>query len=223
MVDTGDADSALDVVDTLNDLGVSGIDKMIITHFDQDHVGGAAEVLSNFKVGEVLTTYQSKSSEEIDAYEQALQETSTPARTLTADETITVQNLVLDIIVPRQTSYEEDTSNNSSLVTRLTYGSTRMLLTGDIQQERIEELLSEGTDLTADLLKMPHHGAVEENMSELIDACGARYAVICCSNKNPEDELVCDLLEESGAEVFLTRKGEVIATTDGSVLSVTQE
>jgi beta-lactamase superfamily II metal-dependent hydrolase len=224
MVDTGTAASAYDVVDRLQELDIKTIDTLIITHFDQDHVGGAAEVLDAVKVDEVLTTYQSKESEEVDAYEEALERCGLTARVVSADETLRLGGMTIDILAPHKTAYDEDTSNNSSLVCRVTYGNTRFLLAGDIQTERIAELIDNKYDLTCDLLKVPHHGAWEEDgaTESLIAAASPHYAVICCSKKRSEDPLVALALEDAEVTYYCTRKGEVIATSDGKTISIEQ-
>lgn len=224
MVDTGTAASSFDVVDRLEELGIDSLDTLIITHFDQDHIGGAAAVLDAVKVGEVLTSYQAKESEEVDAYKEALARHGLTARVVSADETLKRADMTIDVLAPRKTAYDQDTSNNSSLVCRVTFGDTRMLLAGDIQAERIAELLDAKTDLACDLLKVPHHGAYEKkgHIEEFISAASPRYAVICCSKKQSEDKKVVEALEDVGAEYYLTRKGEVTATSDGKTLSVEQ-
>ena len=224
MVDTGDADHAQDVTERLEELGVTSIDTLIITHFDQDHVGGAAEVLEAFDVGEILTTYQSKESEEIDAYEEALARRGLTARVVEADEPLERGGMTIDVIAPRLKSYDKDTSNNSSLVCRVTFGGTHLLLAGDIQEERIVELMVNGVDLTCDLLKVPHHGGLEKHgaTEDLIKAASPRYAVICCSEKEPDVPDVIDILDESDIRCFRTNEGEVTATSDGSTISVEQ-
>lgn len=222
LVDTGEAERGLDVVAALDELGVKTIDTLIITHFDQDHVGGAADVLENFGVGQVLVTYRSKESDEIDAYDWAMQEAGLTEQAVTADTTIEAGPMSIQIIAPRQSEYDKDTSNNSSLVCRVTYGSTRLLLSGDIQKERIDEIVGAGYDLTADLIKMPHHGGIEDNTDTLVSAVSPTYAVICCSNKNPEDLEVDEILEDAGVEVFATREGTVTATSDGTKITVDQ-
>ena len=222
MVDTGAATSATAVVDALNNLGVSTINELVITHFDQDHVGGAAAVLDSFPVDEVIATYESKESDEVNAYHEAIK-----SHGVNVVEARTTTERVYDavnytVIPPERESYDKDTSNNSSLVVRVTFGSVSMLLTGDIQHERIEELIASGTDLSANLLKVPHHGKEEDNTAKLIKAVSPMYAVITSSKDDKESDAVVKELEDCGARVFLTRKGEVTAITDGKTLKVTQ-
>ena len=223
MIDTGDADSSIDVVEGLEDLGIKRIDTLIVTHYDQDHVGGAAAVISEFDVGEVLCTYRSKESLEVDAYDAAMDSAGLTEKTITADMGLTAGPMNIEVLAPKQDEYDKDTSNNSSLVCLVTFGTNRLLFAGDIQEERIDELIAAKYDLTCNLLKVPHHGACEDNTDKLIEATKPAYAVICCSKKNPEDEDVVDMLEDAGAEVFVTRKGPITATLTPTSIAVDQE
>ena len=222
MIDTGTANSATAVVDALNKLGVSTINELVLTHFDQDHVGGAAAVLDNFTVDEVIATYESKESDEVNAYHEAMKSHGLDVVEVRAKTERVYDAVNYTIIPPERESYDEDTSNNSSLVMRVTFGSVSMLFTGDIQHERIEELMASGTDLSANLLKVPHHGKEEDDSVKLFDAVSPMYAVITSSKDDKESDTVVKQLEDCGARVFLTRKGAVTAITDGKTLKVTQ-
>ena len=222
MIDTGTASKATAVVDALNNLGVSTINELILTHFDQDHVGGAAAVLDNFSVDEVIATYESKESDEVNAYHEAVKSHGVDVVEVRSKTERVYDAVNYTIIPPERESYDEDTSNNSSLVVRVTFGSVSMLFTGDIQRERIEELLASGTDLSANLLKVPHHGKEDDDSEKFFKAVSPMYAVITSSKDDKESDSVVKELEDCGARVFLTRKGEVTAITDGKTLKVTQ-
>ena len=225
VVDTGTAASADAVVQSMTDLGVAEVDALVITHFDQDHVGGAAAILRSFPVEDVYVTYESKDSDEVDSYHAALDETGIEPIELAVGSTLdlTVGSMDLHFIAPESTDYgENDTSNDSSLVIRLTCDGVTMLFTGDIERSRIGELLAGNEDLTCDLLKMPHHGGYEKNTDDLIEACAPAYAVITSSKAEKEDDKTVDDLKDAGVEYYLTRKGTVTATVMDGELSVGQ-
>lgn len=222
MVDTGTASSATAVVDALNNLGVSTINELVITHFDQDHVGGVPAVLDSFPVDEVIVTYESKESDEVNAYHEAIKNHGIDVVEVRSETERVYDDVKYTIIPPARESYDKDTSNNSSLVVRVRFGTVSMLLTGDIQHERIEELIAAGTDLSANLLKVPHHGKEEDNSARLFAAVSPMYAVITSSKDDKESDAVVKELENRSARVFLTRKGAVTAITDGKTLKVTQ-
>ena len=222
MIDTGTAKKATKVVDALNNLGVSAINELILTHFDQDHVGGAAAVLDNFSVDEVIATYESKESDEVNAYHDAMKSHGINVVEVRSETERVYDAVNYTIIPPVRESYDKDTSNNSSLVVRVTFGTVSMLFAGDIQHERIEELLASGKDLSANLLKVPHHGKEEDDSAKFFEAASPMYAVITSSKDDKESDVVVKELENCGARVFLTRKGAVTAITDGNTLKVTQ-
>lgn len=226
MVDTGAADTGKELVEALGALGISGIDALVITHFDQDHVGGAADVLNNLSVGSVYVTYQSKESDEVDAYEAAMAAQGLAATELAVGSTLdlTLGAMKVHLIAPEKTDYgEDDTSNDSSLIARVTCGNVAFLLAGDVERGRMEELLASGETLTCDVLKMPHHGAYEKNLDDFVEACAPGYAIITSSKDEKEDDKTIDLLEDAKVEYYLTRKGTVTITTDGSAIEVTQD
>lgn len=127
--------------------------------------------------------------------------------------------------------------NKYSIVTKITYGSNTFLMTGDAQQETIEKIVKKGYDLTAQVLKEPHHGyqdVTEENKKipgytsdhkYLIDRTGANIAVISNGYKNkgkvPYPSVLKDL---SKLNVYETSdRGTIIMTSDGSQLSIETE
>ena len=222
MIDTGTTES-IEVVDEYLELkGYDTIDMLFITHFDKDHVGGAAHLIENYNVGKVITTfYEAKVSDEIDNYHAALEEKGITPDLVSSDETLNVGDVSFAIYPPQQTEYEKDTSNNSSLVIRMVYGNTSFLFAGDAQKERINELL-EIPDLRSDVLKIPHHGNLKKNSEDLIDYIDPDYAVITCSDEEPEDEELVELLENREITTYLTRDGMVSITSDGETLSVSQ-
>lgn len=89
--------------------------------------------------------------------------------------------MAIDIWTPR--AAYEDSDNDQSLVTRVTFAGTRLLLLGDAEDARTQELLGGGYDLSCDILKIAHHGRYHETSAALLDAAAPRYALITDSQK----------------------------------------
>ena len=221
LIDSGLDKKADKLVDFLNEQGVTKIDEMIITHFHKDHVGGADHVLENFEVGKVYTTFRTKESDDITAYLQAMDDKGLKETLVTKVTTYEADGVTYTIYPPGKMKYNDRTTNNSSLVIKVTLGDNSILFAGDAQKERIDELL-QIPDLNCTVLKVPHHGRYEENSQSLIDYVSPKYAIITSSKSEPEDERVVDALTTSGAEVFLTKDGNVTITMTANDLSVTQ-
>lgn len=222
IVDTAEASSSEDVLSFLKSEGIETVDALFITHFDQDHVGGAAAVLKALNVEKVYTTYLSeeKDSDEIDAFYAALQELGKEAEVVSEQSSFTLDGVTYTVYPPENGPYKNDDSNNSSLVIYVQYEETSFLLAGDAEKDRIKEILNYGLD--CDVLKMPHHGRSEKNTEELLDSCTPEYAVITSSAEEPEDEEVLEYLQERNIAAYLTRKGKVTVLSDGKSLQVRQ-
>ena len=213
MIDTGLEKNADDLVEALEELGVEKIDVLIITHFDKDHVGGAAEILTTFPVGTVYQSNSPKDSDEYEDYLEALEMTGTDA--VTVSDTVSVSWGALSVMIdgPDQEEYPVDPSNNSSLVTTVSLGGTSVLFAGDAEDLRLEEFLEDYERPEGSvILKMPYHGHMQEQLSAFLDAVSPDAAVICCSKSEPDEEEREEteaLLEEMGTETYLTFEGDV--------------
>ena len=219
LIDAGEKGFGQEILELLAEKGVTALDYLIITHFDQDHVGGAAKVINNFPVKAVLQSNRPKDSEEYEKYTKALGNAGIEPVTVRETLSLLLDGVAYTVDPPRKNSYAEDSSNNSSLIVSVADGENRLLLTGDAQDARLAELLSgQGTDY--DFLKVPYHGCWLENLEELLVFSTPEYAVITSSEEQAEDHRTLDLLAEREIETFLTRSGPVLVTCDGETLEV---
>ena len=222
MIDTGTADVAEPLAEKLTDMGIMKIDLLILSHFDQDHVGGAATIIERIAVDKVLMTYESKESDEIDAFFAAVKQDNVSTREISKVTEFTLDGVSYTIIPPEKKDYGNDTSNDSSLVVRALFGETSYLFAGDVEKARIKELVKGGYDLSATVLKMPHHGGIEDNTEKLVTAVWPKYAVITSSEDEPEDKETVKILEALGVDTYLTRKGTVVMISDGKTITIKQ-
>lgn len=219
MIDCGEKDDGSDIARYLAKHGISRLDRLIITHFDKDHIGGVPDVLSEVSAGQVLQSDTPKDSKTYERYVKALSDAGITPGTLTEDNDISFEldGAVYRIDAPKG-GYEDDESNNSSLIISVTYEGRNLLFMGDAEDERISEYLSD-EEKTYDLLKVPHHGRSGDMMPSLIDTVKPKVAIITSSEDEPEDEDVVEYLREAGAEVYLTREGPVITEVTSAGVS----
>ena len=239
LIDAGEKGFGKTILSYLEEKGVERIDYFIITHFDQDHVGGAAKVINNITVGTVLQSNRPKDSEEYEKYVKALanagvepvtvREVLTFALDGAGIEPVTVREtyaFALDgvsytVDPPRQSEYSADSSNNSSLIVTVRNGENRFLFMGDAQTERLAEFL-DGNPAACDVLKIPHHGKDEPLLGELLEATQPSFAVITSSDEEPESTETVGTLERMGVRVLLTREGAVTLRSDGANIAVSK-
>ena len=214
LIDAGEKGFGQTILDYLEEKGVEKLDYLILTHFDQDHVGGAAKVINNIEVGAVLQSNHPKDSQEYEKYVKALSNAKLEPLTVRETYAFTLDGVEYRVDPPRQSQYTSDDSNNSSLMTAVRNGENRFLFTGDAQTERLEEFL-ETNKTTFQVLKVPHHGKEEPLLPELLSSVKPDWAVITSSQADPESLLVLQALEEAGVQVLLTRDGPVCLHSDG--------
>ena len=131
----------------------------------------------------------------------------------------------IDILWPVRSTASTGSDNNSSLVMRLTHGATTFLFTGDIEKEAEAALLADGATITADVVKVPHHGSRTSSTEEFVNAVRPKLAVIPVGNRSmfghPHPEVV-ERWRSIGAETQTTgSKGTLSVISDGRALSWT--
>lgn len=220
--DTADADDAAAICAFLDEREKTRIEYLILSHFDKDHIGSAAALLSRYEVGCVLMPDYEEESEPYLALMRALGETDTAYERLKKDVSFSVEGVSFYVDAPHESEYEND--NNYSLITCVTNGKNRFLLMGDAKKIRTGEFLSSAVAKERyDLIKMPHHGNYTKNLETLFETAKPRYAVLTADAERlrVEEETVA-LLDEYGCEAYYTDEGTVTAVSDGSRVEVTQ-
>ena len=90
------------------------------------------------------------------------------------------------------------TGNETSIISRIAIGDTSFLLTGDAGVAELKMLLGQpGLDLSATVLKLPHHGSKYSWSDEFIKRANPRYGVICAGLNNPFGHPSSEVLEKA--------------------------
>lgn len=220
--DTADADDAEAICTFLDEQGKTQIVYLILSHFDKDHIGSAADLILRYEVGCVLMPDYEEDSAAYQALMQALEETGTESRRLQEAYAFSLEGVDFYVDAPRESVYEND--NNYSLITCVTNGQNRFLLAGDAKKLRIEEFLdTREAKGRYDLIKMPHHGNYTKNLETLFATARPRYAVLTADPERLRvEEKTVALLDAYGCEVYYTDEGTVTAVSDGETVRVSQ-
>lgn len=224
VIDCGEAENSGEILQTLKGLGVTRIDCLVITHFDKDHVGGAADILKALAVSQVLEpdyTPENPQSESYLAYRQALTDTKVPCLPVTDSKTFSLGTASVTVTGTSGKTYDKNVDNNNSLLVSVTHSGNRLLFAGDIEKQRIRDLLDTGI-AQYDFLKVPHHGVYNNALPEFFQAVGMQYAVITCSEKNPADPETLSALAEQNGKTYLTSDGQVTVASTASGLHIRQ-
>lgn len=199
------------VVPYLQSEGIRRIDKLILTHGDGDHVGAALDVLSSVWVGEVVLGRKNSYS---DMEQHILQEAQQKGiRIALAGNGMKWRNgdAYFEVLSPFG---EEGKENDQSVVLRARVGGLIWLFTGDLEERGEDQLIQSYSNLSADVLKVGHHGSKTSTSEVLLEAVQPRLAVISVGRKNryghPHEE-VLQRLTQYGAEIWRTDEDGAIA------------
>ena len=161
------------VVPYLEVRGIRRLETVVITHPDEDHLGGLPLLLQEVSVGRVL---HSGHRAETDLYEESrrlLRRTDTAGRSVERGDTFSIGASVRAHVLgpparPRQHGIEGE--NGRSVVLHLTYGETDLLLPGDVEGAAEQSLVrAYGDQLDARVVKVPHHGSVTSSTPRFVD------------------------------------------------------
>lgn len=214
LIDTGYKNTSDTVVDYLKTQGITSLDGMIITHFDKDHVGGARDILKNFSVSKVyMPKYEDTGNRYAEFKEYVDENVPNIITYVTEDVTIHTGGMEILINPGNEISYKQE--NDYSLVTKITHGEDTYLFAGDAEKKRIKELLKEEF-LSADVLKLPHHGGAEDNSMDFLDAVSPKYVLSTSLTEEDTDVTIKDKLSEMNAQIFYTCNGSVTCVSDGN-------
>ncbi len=226
LIDAGENNKGTSVIDYLAAQNIKDLDYVIGTHPHSDHIGGLDTVLSTLPVD---TLIMPKATHTTKTYEDVLD--------IIAEKGLTITKPVVGgeyrlgsasfvIIAPNSSSYEE--LNEYSIVIKLTHEDNSFLLTGDAGSLSEEEMLASGIDLSADLLKLGHHGSAYSSTERFLDAVTPTYAIACVGIDNEYGHPHPDTLSAIDTRNIMfyrtDKQGTVVFTSDGKNISVnTQE
>jgi competence protein ComEC len=202
--------------------GISRLDFVAITHPQADHAGGLASVVRLFRPREVWAAEPLVATPVTAMVAEAAAEVGASTRIFTAgDRPVAESGVEVTVLWPDESPGGLD-ANERSLVLRIAYGKRCFLLTGDLEREGEERLLRRDDDLSADILKVGHHGGRGGTSEEFLARVRPELGVISVGGGNafglPHPELL-GRLDAAGVRVLRTdRHGAVTIRTDGDEL-----
>ncbi len=225
LIDAGENGQENKVISYLEKHGITELEYFVATHPHSDHIGGAAEVIDNIKVKNIimpkLSSINTPTTQTYENMLKAIKKSGAKVIAAAPDKSYTFGDVSFTVLAP----FEQDENlNNMSVSLRLNYDNYSFMFTGDAEKEVEKQILSSSSDVSADVYKLAHHGSSTSNTLKFLQAISPEYAVISCSADNkyghPHDEIV-DSLEKLGIDYYSTYKsGNIIFSIDENGLVI---
>ncbi len=222
LIDASTAKAKDELLAYLDNLGVKDIEYAVFTHPHEDHIGCADDVLKAYNIKRVILPDVTHTSKTYTDMMDAIEAENCEVIKAEADKTFKVGELKCTILAPIGTGYKE--LNDYSIVLRVDYGETSVMLTGDAEVFSENEMIqrygaSAGGMLDCDLIKVGHHGSDTSSGQAFLNAVTPEYGVISVGKGNSYGHPVQEILVRYEAmNVKLHRtdlEGSIVFTSTG--------
>jgi competence protein ComEC len=221
MFDVGPPRKVLGAISQVMSPFDKSIDAVIITNPDADHIGSLLDILKNYKVGVIFESGALTDSKIYQNLQIEIKKQNIPDILAKRGMRLDIGGgAMIDILFPDR-DVASWATNDGSVVARMTYGKTSIMLTGDATIKTEKIILSENTfsQLTSTILKVGHHGSRTSTSESFAQAVSPTYALISDGKDNsyghPHQETL-NTLAQLGAKIFRTDLlGSIVMSSDG--------
>lgn len=223
LIDAAESYQSENIINYLKNLNYQKIDYVIGTHPHTDHIGGLKDIINTFEIGKIYMPKVVSTTKTYESLLMAIKDKNLKINTAKAGTSIIdIDTLKINILAPNNSTYTE--LNNYSVVTKITYGTTKFLFMGDAEKLSENEIKE---DVTADVIKIGHHGSNTSSSIDFIKKVNAKYGIISVGLNNkynlPKEEIITNW-ENSGTKIYLTSiNGTITAISDGTNIKIESE
>lgn len=222
LIDGGNAPDSNLIYSYLTKHNIIHIDYMIGTHAHEDHMGGLSGALSKATVGTVFAPKTENDAKFYQSFKRLVSEKGLSITNPQSGQTFKLGSCKVQLYCP---TYESASDlNNTSIMTKVVCGETSFLFTGDAEAEEERDIINQGYDLSATVLKAGHHGSDTSSSYVFLREVMPEYVVISVGKNNQyghPDEGALSRFRDVGAKTYRTDlQGDIILQSNGKEITV---
>ncbi len=228
VIDAGTVNQVHNIKESLFSLEIEEIDYLLVTHQHDDHMAGASKLIEKYDVNNIIMPRLSKiNSVDTLTYQDLINNISNRCVNpieVSAGDSFMLGSATVQILSPQK---QDDNLNNMSIVLKVTYGETSFLFQGDSEDDVEKQLLRSGYDLSANILKVGHHGSNTSSTNSFLETVNPDYAIISCgydNNYGHPNSFVIERLEGNNITPYITSiNGNITAISNGKSITIITE
>ena len=223
LIDSGPKSDRRKLFNYLSGLNLNKLDYVIATHPHEDHIGNMDDIIKTYSIGTFYAPKVESTTKSFEDMADALKDKNLKVHVLknNSNSIDLGENTKVNVFSPNKDFY--DNLNNYSPVIKIQYGNTSFWFTGDAEKEVEKEILNNNEDISADVLKVGHHGSSTSTSKDFLKKVNPSIAVISVGKDNiynHPDDITTKLLDESNIKTYRTDKdGTIVIWSDGSNIS----
>lgn len=217
LIDAGPTSARENVVNYLKSAKVNSLEYVIVTHPHEDHIGGMANVIRNFKINNLFVSKYTSTSKTYENFILAAKEKGLSFYAPNVGDSFQLADANFTVLSGGELDTEN--ANDRSIVIRLEYKNNSFLFMGDAEEALELKVISGNLEYKSDVLKVAHHGSNTSTTSTFLKAIEPDYAIISCgvnNNYGHPCKSVMRRLKNSEIKVYRTDENStIVLKSDG--------
>ncbi len=225
MIDTGTKRRNIKIRGALLALGIDQIDYLVVTHPHDDHMGNAADIIKKYNVKNIIMPKIALDNQ-VDTLTynhliNSIAKHDVNPMTANSGNKMNLGSATVEFLAPFE---QYDNLNNMSIVLKVSFGDTSFLFQGDAENTIEKHILSSDIDISADVIKVGHHGSNTSTSDEYLDRVNPSIAVVSCGAdntfKHPNKQTIDTLVNQDIKTYITAYNGNITITSDGKSIDV---
>ena len=192
---------------------IKKIDLVILSHEHEDHWNGLVSLIERFSIKSVFSQYNFFASNTGKKMLSDLDNKGIDTAILSYGEILNgFEPAMVKILHPSSFASDITTTNDNSCVLKIDYCGYSLLLCADIEEKGIESALLKPSEIRSNIMQIPHHGSLINNLEAFVNAVQPTYAFINSSDSIVSNKTI-DILQSYNITTLQPHKEGAVTFT----------